>query len=79
MNKQVQDVYATLAASPYGDYVFAVVIRYTDGTKGQECTNKTLRDCLVYGNGVIAGLFAAGVDRIPCNVVFDPRFEKGVG
>ena len=75
-NRKIKDVYATVAEKPSpGGYAFAVVIRYEDGTKGQEVLNRDLRDCLIYGNGVIGGLMAMGAD-IPCNVVFDPRFER---
>lgn len=85
MTKQVQDVFATLKTWREGfppqagtTHWFAVVVRFTDGTQSQEIECRSLRDCLLVGNGILAGLAAvgAGGDRYAVNVVFDPRFEQ---
>lgn len=83
--KEVQDVYATLREYRPGfppanpeTHPFAVYIRFADGTHSQEDLCRTLRDCLLVGNGMLAALMAvqAGGNKYAVNVVFDPRFER---
>ena len=81
---EVQDVFATLHEQREGfprygrqSHPFVVFIRYTDGTRSQEMECRTLRDCLLVGNGMIAALLAANVRaNCPANVVFDERFDR---
>jgi hypothetical protein len=78
--KQVQDVYATLATTrpgfpPNETHPFVVYLRYTDGTHSQPTNCRDLRDCLIYGNGMLAALCALGAQYETVNVVFDPRFD----
>lgn len=77
---QVRDVYATLKAIRYVPagpvtHPFTVFIRFEDGTQSQDIDCRSLRDCLLVGNGMISALLALNA-RPAGNVVFDERFDR---
>lgn len=76
---EVKDVYATLAKHHSETHPFAVVIRFTNGAESQEYGCRSLRDCLLVGNGMLGALAAtsAGGQTYTVNVVFDARFDHG--
>lgn len=58
------------------EYPLCVVV-ITDGLRGPEIRVRSLRDGLLVGNGLISGLYYAGVSicDFPANPTLDPRLK----
>ena len=74
-------VFVTIASEKQirEDYPFAV-IPYTDGKPGGEITCRDARSCLLFANGVIAGMVAAtgpiyGARYVAANPIWDVRLD----
>ena len=70
-------VITRIAEHPTHNYPFGVLAIGPDGKEYQESTCRDYHDCLVFGNGMILGLLAAGMKVSNPNVQFDKRiYEK---
>lgn len=75
--KTVKDVFVTVKKKNYSEtHPFEVYLRFTDGTTSQPVDNRTLRDCLICGNGMLHALSGIGHRYETVNVVFDPIFDR---
>jgi hypothetical protein len=73
MTKAGWKVMVRIAARPTTEYPFGVLAIGPDGKEYQESECRDYHDCLVFGNGIIAGLMAARCDLADHNVIFDER------
>lgn len=63
-----------VAKNPTYEYPYGVTITI-NGKQGQEVTCRSLRDCLILGNGMINGLIVGMADtsELDHNVCYAPR------